>query len=77
MNGEPLTPMPELVAKYGDLIGKRYKHPQDGIAYFVGIMWGEDDLYYVMYRREKEPVFVSCVMDIEQCGYVLAEDICP
>ena len=62
-----------LVNEYRNLIGRKYKD-RDGVIFtFFGLVWGDDDFYYGMYREGKTHL-LSCVGDPEGFGYTLVDD---
>lgn len=63
-----------LVKESLPFLGKKYRDVHDGLEYtFYGVVHAEDDYYYGIYREGKARL-LSCVGDLEQHGFVLAED---
>jgi len=52
------------------LIGKKFKNNTGDIYILVGVMHGDDDYYYCMWR-DNDMKLLTCVGSIEQQGYVL------
>lgn len=64
-----------LVHKYDDRIGETL-FDEDGESYiFNGIMWAEDDFYYMLLDEDSVYHHVSCVVNLDQAGYEFASDI--
>jgi hypothetical protein len=64
-----------LLKECGHLLGKYYANYKEEDCKFSGIMYGEDDYYYVFWNRvRKEYELTSCVVTLEQAGYTLKEE---
>lgn len=61
----------DLVHDWEPLIGRTYIH-EDGREFtFIGLLHGQDDFYFVMWR-EGEPIrLLTCVGVPEQMGFTL------
>jgi hypothetical protein len=67
----------QIVDEYDDLIGRDYvlDNGEKDIYTLEGIIWGKDDIYYVLQHKEGAwTTWVSCVMDLENAGYTLTEN---
>lgn len=69
-----------IVSEVEGLIGKKFKNEYDQKVYtFFGVIIGDDDYYYGMYRhngtdRNSKMRLLSCVINLESHGYKLVED---
>lgn len=62
----------EIVGEALPLLGKKFLN--DGVEwYFTGIVFGDDDYYYLMTSGERYTL-LSCVGTIEQHGFKLVEE---
>lgn len=59
---------PKLVEEYEPLIGNKYIDEENNEYIFIGLLHGDDDYYYVMWRKEKVRL-LSCVGILEQMGF--------
>lgn len=61
-----------IVNEYRAFIGKRYRDHKGQEWSFFGLVHGDDDYYYGMFRKG-ESVLLSCVGSIEGHGYELVD----
>lgn len=55
-------------------LGMTYIDPEGNECVFFGVVWGDDDLYYGMFRKDnKATALLSCVCSIEGFGYTLKD----
>ena len=58
-----------LVKDYEPLIGRKYHYDKDGKEYtFIGLLHGQDDFYFVMWRDGKVHL-LTCVGIPEKMGF--------
>lgn len=66
------TNLENIVAGYSSLIGRKYVSEDNEIFTFLGILYAEEDIYYVMSHDDSNrQTWISCVMDLDSCGYSL------
>ena len=63
----------KIIEENTPLFGRKYKGRNGDIYTFCGVMWGDDDFYYSMWR-EGDMQLLSCVGYIESFGFELVED---
>jgi len=59
----------KLVEEYGPLIGKKFLDVEDNEYIFIGLLHGQDDFYFVMWRAGAVRL-LTCVGIPEQMGFV-------
>jgi len=59
-----------IIHESESLLGKKFKHGGN-IYVFCGVMYGDDDYYYCMWK-ENDMQLLSCVVSIEQHGFIEA-----
>lgn len=68
----------KLIKEYDHLINRFYVDQFGDFWQFFGLVHGEDDYYYGMKRIDKrgdtELLLLTCVGDIEDQGFKLAEE---
>lgn len=53
------------------LFGKTFKDPEGDRWFFQGVLWGEDDFYYMFENNNFGTKYCSCCASIEQHGFTL------
>jgi len=59
-----------IIKESEPLFGKKFKDTDGDVYVFIGVLHGDDDYYYCMWRKENMSL-LSCVGSIEQHGYSL------
>ena len=59
----------KLVEEYDPLIGNKYLDDEGNEYIFIGLLHGQDDFYFVMWR-EKTVQLLTCVGVPEQMGFM-------
>lgn len=62
----------EIIHDSEPLFNKKYKDEKGDIFIFIGVMHGDDDYYYCLWRGN-DMHLLSCVGSIEMHGYVLVD----
>ena len=62
-----------LVKEYEPLFNKRFVNNFGKKWRFYGLVWGGDDFYYGMYRKNKV-LLLSCVGSLKGHGFELVEE---
>ena len=63
-----------IIKENDSMLNKKYTDKSGVLFVFVGVLWAEDDFYYLMLcPSTKQYHFVSCVMTLETAEYVLCE----
>lgn len=72
--GEMDENLQNIIAGYSDLIGRKYVDEKDETFTFVGILYAEEDIYYVLSHDDSsKQTWVSCVIDLSGAGYTLSD----
>lgn len=58
----------KIIKDCESLFGKKFKDSNDLIYRFIGVMHGDDDYYYCMWRYD-DLRLLSCVSSIEKHGF--------
>jgi hypothetical protein len=60
----------QLVSEYNELIGQYYIKPGTNLKYrFEGLVWGDDDFYFLLCDEMNNCIMLSCVSNIEMYGW--------
>ncbi len=63
-----------IIAGYADLIGRAYTNDENEGFTFIGILYAEEDIYYVMSHKDStKQTWVSCTIDLSTAGYSLSD----
>lgn len=66
-----------IIKESEPLIGKKfYSKYRKKLYTFVGVVWAEDDYYYLMYDQEvpeEQYIWITCCTTLETAGYTLVE----
>lgn len=58
-----------IIKEYEPFIGKTYKDENNKRWKLTGILWAEEDFYYLLTNKLNETRYVSCCATLEQCGF--------
>ena len=62
------TAWTSIVNKYDELIGNKFLDEEGTVHTFIGLLHGQDDYYFVMFRDGKVKL-LTCVGIIEDMGF--------
>jgi hypothetical protein len=63
-----------IITGYADLIGRAYTNDESEVFTFIGILYAEEDIYYVMSHNDStKQTWVSCTIDLSTAGYSLSD----
>jgi hypothetical protein len=63
----------DIIKESEPLFQKKFIDGESREWVFFGVVWGEDDFYYGMWRDDGKVSLLSCVGSIEGHGFVLCE----